>query len=373
MSEPSASRPQTGAAGAGGQPPLAVPTEYTSRRLVSLQCLRAIAALMVVMDHAIHQSPGFVAAWPLPTGAWQAGVDLFFVISGFVMVYVTNERERSARQFLAMRAARIIPVYWFYTLGSAAMLLIAPQLYRSNDFSVKHLVLSLFFIPHITAESGWSPVVKQGWTLNYEVFFYVLFAIAMAISVRHRTALSVGTLVAFSVAGHLMKLGHFPLGALGFYFQDIILEFAFGMLIATAFLRGKLEHIKAPVAAALVVLGFVTMFALPSDDLTKRAVFFGLPAALIVIGALAFEAQVPLKLRFLQSVGDASYSIYLAHIFPIAVLRAVWPLPMEGAVSMLLFVLTTFAAVIVVGRISYRFIEQTSLKYLRGVIQRRLG
>lgn len=72
---------------------LAVPTEFTSRRLVSIQCLRGIAALMVVFHHVLHQSPGFLALWP--TEAGQAGVDLFFVISGFVMVYVTHDRERS--------------------------------------------------------------------------------------------------------------------------------------------------------------------------------------------------------------------------------------------------------------------------------------
>lgn len=370
MSESAADVPKP--APQGTDSPLVVPTEFTSRRLVSLQVLRGIAALMVVVHHSIHQSPGFLAVWP--TEAWQAGVDLFFVISGFVMVYVTNKRERSAKQFLAMRAARIVPVYWFFTLASAALMLLAPKLYNSNELTLKHLVLSLFFIPHDTATSGWSPLIKQGWTLNYEVFFYTLFAIAMAISVRHRTAISVATLAAFTVAGEIMRATGVHPGVLGFYFQDIILEFAFGMIIATLFLRGTLDSIKAPLAATLVVGGFVAMFLLDSgEDLGHRAFNYGLPAAAIVVGALAFERHVPLRLGFLQSVGDASYSIYLVHIFPISVLRKIWPLPMEGAASLGLFLLTTIGVVVLLGRLSYIHVEQRSLKYLRRVIESRLG
>lgn len=371
MSDSAADVPRPATGGAEDNAALVVPTEYTSRRLVSLQVLRGIAALMVVVHHVIHQSPGFLSLWP--TEAWQAGVDLFFVISGFVMVYVTSKRERSAAQFLAMRAARIVPVYWFFTLGAAALMFFLPKLYNSNELTVKHVVLSLLFIPHTSGRADLSPLVKQGWTLNYEVFFYILFALAMAASVRHRTALSVATLVAFSAAGHVMGLTGISLGTLTFYFQDIILEFAFGMLIATAFLNGKLDRIKAPLAAALVVAGFIAMFALQSDELTKRAVIYGLPAAAIVVGALAFEQRVPVRLPFLQSVGDASYSIYLVHIFPIAILRAVWPLPMEGIASLLLFLLATVTIVLVLGRLSYSLVEQRSLRYLRGVIQRSLG
>lgn len=352
-------------------PPLATPTEFTSRRLVSLQVLRGIAALMVVVHHVIHQSAGFLSIWP--TEAWQAGVDLFFVISGFVMVYVTSKREQSAAQFLAMRAARIIPVYWFFTLGAAALMFFLPRLYNSNELSLKHVVLSLLFIPHTSGRADLSPLVKQGWTLNYEVFFYLLFALAMAISVRRRTAIAVATLIAFSAAGHLMGLTGISLGTLSFYFQDIILEFAFGMLIATAFLNGKLDRIMAPLAGTLVVAGFVAMFVFQSDDLTKRALIYGLPAAAIVIGALTFEQRVPVRLPFLQKVGDASYSIYLVHIFPIAILRAAWPMPMDGIGSLLLFLVATVVVVLILGRLSYSLVEQRSLRYLRGVIQRRIG
>lgn len=356
--------------------PLAAPTEFTSRRLVLLQVLRGVAALMVVIGHAIHQSPGFESAFPTEywKQGWQAGVDLFFVISGFVMVYVTNKREQSPKQFLAMRAARIVPIYWFFTLASALTIIVAPQLYRANELSVKHLVLSMLFVPHLTASSGWTPLIKQGWTLNYEVFFYILFAIAMAISLRHRAALAVAALFTFAASGWALQWAGLPIGVLGFYFQPVILEFAFGMLIAAAFLRGKLDTMKVPVAGLLIVGGFVAMLVLtPTADLTNRTLIWGIPAAGIVVGALAFEHRVSLRLRLLQSIGDTSYSIYLVHVFPIAVLRAFWPLPMEGAVSLVLFLIATIVVVLLISRLSYTYVEQRSLKYLRGVIERRLG
>jgi peptidoglycan/LPS O-acetylase OafA/YrhL len=364
-------------AGRAEKAPLAVPTEFTSRRLVSIQCLRGVAVLMVVFHHVLHQSTGFLAVWP--TEAGQAGVDLFFVISGFVMVYVTNERERSPQQFLAMRAARIVPVYWFYTLAAAALMFVLPQLFRSNELTFKHVLLSMLFIPH---ESGialdLSPVVKQGWTLNFEVFFYTLFAIAMAISVRRRVTLAVSALVVIAAAGYWLRFTGVSIGATGFYFNDIILEFAFGMLIARAFFQGKLESVCAALGVTLVVSGFAAIFVLDSwYTHSMRAFVYGLPAAAVVIGALAFERRSrALRIPFLQFAGDASYSIYLVHIFPVAVMRALWPhgpLPMQGAVSFLLFLALCLAFVIALGAASYYAVERRSLKYLRKKIERYLS
>ncbi len=328
---------------------------------------------MVVFHHVLDQSDGFRAI--LPTQAGQAGVDLFFVISGFVMVYVTVDRERSASQFLAMRAARIIPVYWFYTLAAALLMLLIPSIFRANELSVRHVVLSLLFVPHETASAGVSPIIKQGWTLNYEVFFYVLFAIAMAFSARRRVSYAVGVLVVFAVVGYWMLFAGISLGTADFYFQNIVLEFAFGMLIAQAFLNGLLERLRSSFGAVVAVAGFVAMFALdPIYTAANRSLVYGLPAAAIVVGALAFEGGVrSIRVPLLQFAGDASYSIYLVHGFPVALLRTLWrhgPLPMAGAPSLLLFLFIALLMVMLLGAMSYYAIERTSLKYLRRLIQR---
>ena len=351
--------------------PLVVPTEFSARRLVTIQWLRGIAALMVVLHHVLHQSPGFLAVWS--TEAGQAGVDLFFVISGFVMVFVTHERERSPGQFLAMRAVRIIPVYWFFTLAAALMIFSLPRLVRSTELSVSHIVFSLLFIPHQAEDGLLNPIIKQGWTLNYEAFYYVLFALAIAIWASRRVTLAVGALTVLAAIGYWMEFTNYSLGTPRFYFNNIILEFALGMLIARAFLGGKLGWINSSAAAIMVVTGFIALFALdPFFAYPTRVLVYGIPAAIIVIGALAFEGRsgVP-KISLLEFTGDASYSIYLVHIFPIVILRAFWPLPMHGVPSFLLFLIVSVTLAIGMGAISYYSIEQTSLKYLRKKIRQR--
>lgn len=347
---------------------LGLPTKFTPRRLVAIQALRGIAALMIVVHHVQDQSPGFKAIWP--TQAWQSGVDLFFVISGFVMVYVTHDRERSAQQFLAMRAARIIPVYWFYTLAAALLMFLMPQLFRSNELTVRHIVLSLLFIPHQTGNDSISPIVKQGWTLNYEVFFYILFAIAIYVSARRRVSLAVGALLGIVLTGYWMQHSDLSLGTADFYFHNILLEFAFGMVIAWVFLHGGFDAMGPKTGILLAVSGFASLFLLdPFYTSSTRALVYGVPAAAIVVGMLVFEIRSrPLRFRVLQFAGDASYSIYLVHGFPIAALRALWthgPLPMSGIVSFVLFLAVSSALAVAMGALSYYTVERTSLKFLR--------
>ena len=354
------------------KPLVLVPTKYTPRRLATIQVLRGLAALMVVCHHVQDQSEGFRQI--VSTQAGQAGVDLFFVISGFVMVYVTHDREQSPGQFLAMRAARIVPVYWFFTLAASLLIVLQPQLFRSNEATVRHVVLSLFFVPHSTVSAGLSPVIKQGWTLNYEAFFYILFAIAMAVSFRRRAGFSISVLLGLAFVGYWLPLVGFSTTATNFYMNNIILEFAFGMLIAQAFLMGKFERIGPIVSIGLVAVGFLALLACdPLYSSSNRAFTYGLPAAAIVAGAVAFETRSDsFQKPFLQFVGDASYSIYLVHVFPVAILRVIWPrigLEMSGAWSFAAFLLTSAVLSIAAGAVSYYLVEKTSLKFLRRKIQ----
>ncbi|MBI5340275.1 MAG: acyltransferase [Mycolicibacterium rufum] len=358
------------------QPPLAVPTEFSNRRLVGIQSLRGVAALMVVFHHVQDQSIGFREL--ANTSAGQAGVDLFFVISGFVMVYVTHQRERSSPQFLAMRAIRIIPVYWFYTIGAALLMAIAPRLFRSNELSLRHVLYSLLFLPHQSGEDSISPIVKQGWTLNYEVFFYSLFAIAIALSARRRVSITAGFLCLLVTVGFYLEFSGRTLGTADFYFNNIILEFAFGMLIGRAYLMGAFGKVHSMVGIALVLIGFAGLVLLdPFLTYSNRALTYGVPSALIVMGVLALESRYrTFRLPGLQLAGDASYSIYLVHGFPVAALRAVWGhlgLSMHGALNFTLFLFSSFVIVIFCGLISYYAVERTTLRFLRPRIERLFG
>jgi exopolysaccharide production protein ExoZ len=343
-------------------------------KVLSVQYLRACAALMVVFHHAREQFPQFPA--PFHTVAGQAGVDLFFVISGFVMVLVTSTREQSPADFIRSRITRIVPIYWFYTFACWGLLLLAPTLFQANDASLRHLVLSLFFIPHTTAATAgsYSPLVKLGWTLNYEVFFYLLFTLAMLLSFRRRIAITTTALAVLLCAPAVAWLLHTHIsGVASFYTNQMVAEFGLGMLIAAAWFSGKLDRLPVSAAVVLIVVGLTVMLSLAPRVDSVRLLVFGLPAAAIVMGALILERSGAIGVYpRLLLIGDASYSLYLVQIFPIAILRAVWhrfELPSQGWLGAISFVTLSLLGAVLAALISYFAIEKPSLRVLR----KRLG
>jgi exopolysaccharide production protein ExoZ len=341
------------------------------QRLLSIQYLRAIAALMVVFHHARDQFSDFPG--PFLTTAGAAGVDLFFVVSGYVMVFVTNTREHSASDFLKSRVARIVPIYWFYTFGSFFLILIAPTLFRSNEASFRHLVLSLFFIPHSIAADphSSSPIVKLGWTLNYEIFFYVVFACAMVLSGARRVALTTGALVILIGIGEVQKVSGIGNSQSGYFFytNPIIGEFALGMLIARAHLTKRLDWVGTLPAIAMLLLAFPTMVWGARYAEEGRLLFWGGPAALILVSALTLEKRGMVgRYPLLLLVGDASYSLYLVQIFPIAVLRTIWRrfgLSVADWPNSLLFVGGSIFFALLLGILSYYAVERPALQWAR--------
>jgi peptidoglycan/LPS O-acetylase OafA/YrhL len=189
-------------------------------KLVWIQALRFLAALMVVGAHLI---PGFDTIG-------QHGVDVFFVISGFVMVYSSEElfsKPQAAKQFMWRRICRIVPLYWLMTAVVAA----------SGNYSWQHIATSLFFIPSVwpDAPSPMLPVLTVGWTLNVEMFFYLLFA--AWISMPRRIAVP-GVCVTLLLV--FMLGNYFPLSTAvaAYWTSPKLLEFALGALIANAYRDG---------------------------------------------------------------------------------------------------------------------------------------
>jgi exopolysaccharide production protein ExoZ len=344
------------------------------QRILSIQYLRACAALMVVFHHARDQFTDFPA--PFRTSAGQAGVDLFFVISGFVMVFVTSTRERSPRQFLASRATRIVPIYWFYTLVCFALICIAPQLFRANEASARHLILSLLFVPHAIAATGsvLSPLVKLGWTLNYEVFFYLVFTATMFVATPKRVLITTCILAGLIAARPISLILGMHIGDVANWYTDqIIGEFVLGMLIARAYFDRKLDWLGTIPAGILIVIASGAMvLGAPYVD-TARLAVFGVPAAMIVVGSLAIEARGAIRCwPLLLLIGDASYSLYLVQIFPIAVLRYLWrrhDLSVQSWPWAILFVTCSILAAVLFALVSYLAIERPSLRWLRRVIR----
>lgn len=267
---------------------------------VSVQCLRALAAFMVVIHHVVSLGDARAAGL-----LWlQAGVDIFFVISGFVMVASMENKPLSARQFLSARLIRIVPLYW---LALAIYLLL---LAAAGDRlpRVDEVLRSFLFIFYTDSRTGQpAPYLTQGWSLNYEIYFYLLFALL----IRVPTVARIGMLAVFFAAMVALR-GQVAAGdALAFRLTSPMpLEFVGGM--ALGHWREQLRRSPAPLGLALMALAMLVLLLSPRVE--PRIVFFGVPAMLVVAGAVIAEnlfhtrAFAPVK-----ALGDASYSLYLGH------------------------------------------------------------
>lgn len=334
--------------------------------LQNIQILRGIAALMVVIFHMISQIErrgGRSLIFDFDVG--QAGVDIFFVISGFMMLYVTHNRNRQPLIFWRDRLIRIVPLYWFYTFVMVFVLVTLPNLLKTAQFDQLHIFKSLFFIPanHPKIHDRVWPLLIQGWTLNYEMFFYLIFGALLLISAeRLRLGLLGGILGALVVLGFLVS----PDGAIGqTYTSPLLLEFLVGALVGRLYVSG---YMCGRLAGTICLIAGVALFAAAEWSpgwAGTRALTWGIPALLVFIGALALETSKP-RPRLLRLLGDASYSIYLSHTFTLAAAGMLWSKLRNDSlvidVSMIIVALVASAGV---GVVSYRVLEQSFMSWFK--------
>jgi exopolysaccharide production protein ExoZ len=332
----------------------------------NIQVLRAFAATSVVFLHVssnaeLSLSPSF--------GAF--GVDVFFVISGYIITYVAF---RDPAQFMRKRIIRIVPAYWTMTLLIYGVALLSPSLLRHASADPSLLVSSLFFIPHETAH-GPIPTLALGWTLNYEMYFYLLFAIGLVLSKRYSSVIcTVLILVIMALTDVIGPRSQ----AAAYYGQPIVLEFVYGILIyhtfrlATADTASPGRAKGAGFGLVLVLIGGAILF-LAIAEVTghdgPRFAAKGLPAAALVAGALLLETRYAFAWRnkAILLLGEASYVLYLIHPFVLygftrALLRgaAQWPDAIKWPLALLLVAITASMAIAV-----HYYLEAPAMLVLR--------
>ena len=311
--------------------PASMSAKSSAARIDAIQVLRAVAAGLVVLGHsqtlvgsfAAHQHVAFTRSTLAP---WGAGVDLFFVISGFIIVYASQDlfgTAGGAVAFLRRRVARVAPFYWLCTLLYLAVIVAAWLHGASESFTLNAIIASLLFWPYASfgPHGGVFPILDLGWTLNYEMFFYALFALAIGLRRVWAVAAVVAVMAALTAWG-LAAPPHSD--ALRFWTRPVVLDFALGAGVAQlrcAGLRGS-----APVRVALTGLGAALFLVDPlklfdgAPGVTvanglPRVLDAGLPAALMLAGAAWGPAFNWGGMAPLTKVGDASYSLYLTHPF----------------------------------------------------------
>jgi len=296
------------------------PGERVSGRLKGLQVGRGMAALSVVVGHAVAMSSSG-NAWGLWEFLGRYGVTLFFIISGFIMVHTTGRGPFDARRFMASRLRRIVPLYLLANLVLAVVTLVAPHAFRRTVFNAWHILLSILFIPaYDPAGSGriW-PFFRLGWTLNYEMFFYFCFAALAFVTVRTRVALLSFGFLALIVIGQLHS---FQDAIPRFYTQIDTLGFVVGAVLGLAEMRGKLR-LKLPTAIALAAFtllasGFLSVrFDTIRDFNWTQIMVVVICAIHLVLLTMLFDVKRFRYPALILRVGDMSYSLYLFHMFPV--------------------------------------------------------
>jgi exopolysaccharide production protein ExoZ len=245
-------------------------------------------------------------------------------------------------------------MYWLMTIVTAAIALAAPALLQTTRFSWDALLCSFLFLPIASA-----PLLHLGWTLDYEMFFYVVFALCLGFAPWRRTGV-----LALAFGGLILLVGqlHPKPAMLDFYANSITFEFLFGCLIGCAYLDGWLRRIPLAASIALLILGVgaLAFGGINDDGLSNRAVLRGLPAFVIVLSLLSIEQHVSLQSRPLHRIGDATYSIYLTHIFVVAGLRKAWNLAHlpTGGLAIYVYVALCVSIATGVGVVAFNSVER---------------
>jgi exopolysaccharide production protein ExoZ len=345
-------------------------------KLPNLQILRACAALMIVVHHCGIETARLAQSLgrePIFNEApWGAGVSIFFAISGFIMVVTTAEQYGSAAaalDFMRRRIIRIVPLYWLVTTMALLAAVIAPSLMKAAAGDTHYVLSSYLFWPAMRPNGDIRPLATPGWSLNLEMFFYIVFAVCLIY--RRRVGLTVlfvslGALVAMRAFGLL------PGVALYFWGEPVVLGFLLGALVGIAFNSGwRLSRAPALICAA-TGFGVLFVFWMPNgavEDLAP-ALAVVVPAALILIG-FALGPQVDERMRLWLPaliIGDASYSLYLSHEFLLRPLALLWGKGPLHYLPLWMFVPAGIAVAAVVAIAGYRWFEKPVTRRLTAAI-----
>ena len=267
----------------------------------NLQFLRAFASINVVYFHTLIGSESYGKSTNIfqTLGGWGAnGVDIFFVISGFVMIYSQIHNPKKIYEFYISRLIRIVPVYWLITIFLVTLYYLLPEIFKSFSLDLKKIISSLFFVSQII--TGEFPVINVGWTLEWEILFYLIFGLSLYFKDIKKTIISI-----------------FFFMMLIFLFTEklLFLEFFVGVLIGYVHNKIKLSYLNGLI---ILIIGIIFLFLSLSSYIVAieldRFFIWGIPSAFIVMGAVYCK---PIKNSFLFYLGNASYSIYLVQILTV--------------------------------------------------------
>lgn len=339
-------------------------------RLYSLQGLRGLAVLGVVLFHMTSVELKYSGGDRLLPGwfdFFQLGVDLFFVISGFVMVIVSRGRFQSgveSRRFLFNRVSRIYPTYWLYFFITLAVYLIQPGMVNSGHGG-SNLWKSFMLLP-----SDKVLLVMVAWSLVFELWFYLVFCVLLLFKEHHLPWLLAVWAMVLLVFNVLQDWQDYP-PVLAVVLHPYALEFIAGAMLALFFYSR--HSIRIPDAGILVLLSGALLAGMPAIGLYGLYESHGLTRMLVVgpvFGALVFTLALLERRQHVSMpdglvlIGDMSYTVYLSHLLVLGVIGRIWQ--MFGGwpgtlIDNLVFASLMMVAVLCYGWVGYRCFEKPIL------------
>ncbi len=351
-------------------------------KLYALQMLRFLAAFMVFFSHVEDRYDNWEQKYHMTVPRLgldgQLGVDIFFVISGFVMGYVALDkfgRKDAPRNFAADRISKIIPLYWALTLLQCVIFLASSRLgghFDMGRLNLGELFKSLFFIPYFNVEGKHRPILGQGWTLNYEMAFYVVVAASLFLRRAWGIAAITASFFLVWLAGTLL---HSQNALLRVWSSPIIFEFLMGFYLAavrSAWLASGRTLPRIP-GVTLLIAAIVMIHVLFVGRHASMWVNAGVGLVTVGLCVLTWNtAPRDIVRRTMVRLGDSSYSLYLSHNLTLLAMGVMWR-GIFGPHAIWAYVPAVIAAGLMAGHLCYLVLEQPGTRLLRSVLRGRSG
>lgn len=333
-----------------------------------VQSLRGLGALLVVAFHVMIMAHDKLDPNAGMFTAGAAGIDLFFVISGFIMVIATRDswgKKGTATPFLLRRLIRIVPLYWMFTTLKLLMILAIPVTAHTVPVDLWHMIASYLFIPAWNNEHRAWPLVVSGWTLSFEMLFYILFACALFLRAHPIRSLSLifAVLAATGVYFAPFDLAIFTL------LDARLLEFVLGMWVAQLVVAGYIIPTKLAWALMPTTIGLLLFTNTLPSTITESypLLIWGIPSALLLYAVVSLENHSRFwKMSIPRHIGDASYAIYLCHGFVISIARVmVQKAELTGTTAVGAALLLSLIGACIAGGIIHHLVERPIIRWLR--------
>jgi len=344
------------------------------KQIQEIQVLRLVASMMVLISHLQHEvmDQSFVDTAnfkPFEPVFWAGGVDLFFIISGFIMYHLSRNsfgKPGAPSQFILRRIVRVAPPYWFFTIAMLCAMVLFAGSVRYGSPSLEQIVGSFLFLPLPDPYGHFYPVLILGWTLNFEMLFYAVFAVGLFFNKSWGMTFVIAALL---VLGGLPYFHVVQSPPFAFWANPIVFEFLFG--IALAHLRDTGVRVGPLVGWSLFVAGMALMVVFKVTGLTElgglwRPLWMGLPAFVACAGPALLDEKLDSALKPLMRAlvfgGNASFALYLSHPFSINLVALV--APRIGIHSPWLYIVVAGGFAMIVAAFVYLLLERPMTGWL---------